>query len=186
MFSFLGGKNGAPGKFRQGKNQYYHLIEGESKMVTIRSAEKKDIKTILILLDEVNEIHEKARPDIFKRGQKYHEKDIEDLLNDKKIHILVAEEENTVLGYAILKEEKQKEDELMKERRFLYMDDLCVDSKTRGKGVGTKLLRAAEDLARSLSYPSITLRVWGFNKSAIAFYQREGYLSLYEEREKKL
>ena len=143
-------------------------------MVTIRSAEKKDNKTILILLDEVNEIHEKARPDIFKRGQKYHEKDIED------------EEENTVLGYAILKEEKQKEDELMKERRFLYMDDLCVDSKTRGKGVGTKLLRAAENLARSLSYPSITLRVWSFNKSAIAFYQREGYLSLYEEREKKL
>lgn len=154
-------------------------------MVQVRKAEKKDISSILSLLDEVNEIHEKARPDIFKRGQKYHEKDVEALLEDKKVHILVAEEE-TVLGYAILFEEEQKEDELMKERRFLYLDDLCVDKKARGKGVGSLLLREAEKLARSLSYSTITLRVWSFNKKAIAFYQKEGYLPLYEEREKKL
>lgn len=154
-------------------------------MVQVRKAEKKDISSILSLLDEVNEIHEKARPDIFKRGQKYHEKDVEALLEDKKVHILVAEEE-TVLGYAILFEEEQKEDELMKERRFLYLDDLCVDKKARGKGVGSLLLREAEKLARSLSYSTITLRVWSFNEKAIAFYQKEGYLPLYEEREKKL
>ena len=154
-------------------------------MVQVRKAEKKDISSILSLLDEVNEIHEKARPDIFKRGQKYHEKDVEALLEDKKVHILVAEEE-TVLGYAILFEEEQKEDELMKERRFLYLDDLCVDKKARGKGVGSLLLREAEKLARSLSYSKITLRVWSFNEKAIAFYQKEGYLPLYEEREKKL
>jgi len=154
-------------------------------MVQVRKAEKKDISSILSLLDEVNEIHEKARPDIFKRGQKYHEKEVEALLEDKKVHILVAEEE-TVLGYAILFEEEQKEDELMKERRFLYLDDLCVDKKARGKGVGSLLLREAEKLARSLSYSTITLRVWSFNEKAIAFYQKEGYLPLYEEREKKL
>lgn len=154
-------------------------------MVQVRKAEKKDISSILSLLDEVNEIHEKARPDIFKRGQKYHEKDVEALLKDKKVHILVAEEE-TILGYAILFEEEQKEDELMKERRFLYLDDLCVDKKARGKGVGSLLLREAEKLARSLSYSTITLRVWSFNEKAIAFYQKEGYLPLYEEREKKL
>ena len=154
-------------------------------MVQVRKAEKKDISSILSLLDEVNEIHEKARPYIFKRGQKYHEKDVEALLEDKKVHILVAEEE-TVLGYAILFEEEQKEDELMKERRFLYLDDLCVDKKARGKGVGSLLLREAEKLARSLSYSTITLRVWSFNEKAVAFYQKEGYLPLYEEREKKL
>lgn len=154
-------------------------------MVQVRKAKKKDISSILSLLDEVNKIHEKARPDIFKRGQKYHEKDVEALLEEKKVHILVAEEE-TVLGYAILFEEEQKEDELMKERKFLYLDDLCVDKKARGKGVGSLLLREAEKLAKSLSYSSITLRVWSFNEKAIAFYQKEGYLPLYEEREKKL
>lgn len=154
-------------------------------MITIRTAEEKDIPSILTLLDEVNEIHASERPDIFKRGQKYHEKDIRGLLEDKKVHILIAEEES-VLGYAILLEQEQKEDELMKERRFLYLDDLCVDKKARSKGVGSLLLREAEKLAKSLSYSSITLRVWSFNKKAIAFYQREGYLPLYEEREKKL
>lgn len=154
--------------------------------MNIRNAQKEDIPSLLHLLDEVNKIHADKRPDIFKRGQKYEAKELEELLQDPKVHILVADEDEKVLGYAFLFEVKQEETELLKGRKFLYLDDLCIDENTRGKGVGHSLLKASEELAKALGYPSLQLRVWELNENAIAFYEKNGFEPLYYEMEKKI
>ena len=50
----------------------------------IRRAQKKDIPRMLDLLAEVNLVHHKGRPDIFKIGQKYSESELLELLSDER------------------------------------------------------------------------------------------------------
>ena len=56
----------------------------------------------------------------------------------------------------------------------LYIDDICVDEKARGKHVGKALYEYVRDYARSIGCNNITLNVWEGNDSAIRFYQNMG------------
>ncbi|MBR6273454.1 MAG: GNAT family N-acetyltransferase, partial [Lachnospiraceae bacterium] len=57
----------------------------------VRKAENKDLDKILILLQEVLELHAKIRPDIFVPGTtKYCREDLEELLKDELKPIYVA------------------------------------------------------------------------------------------------
>jgi ribosomal protein S18 acetylase RimI-like enzyme len=55
-----------------------------------------------------------------------------------------------------------------------YLQVLCVAPQHRGVGVGTALLRAAEQQVFQRS-PNCFLCVSSFNTGAIRFYEREGY-----------
>ena len=49
-----------------------------------------------------------------------------------------------------------------------------MDSACRGRHVGSRLYRAALDLARELGCYNLTLNVWSCNPEAMAFYERMG------------
>ena len=57
--------------------------------------------------------------------------------------------------------------------RWLYVAKLWVDERARRQGVGTKLLTAAEDLARSRSCIGVSLDT--FEYQARPFYEKLGY-----------
>ena len=57
--------------------------------------------------------------------------------------------------------------------RWLYVAKLWVDERARGQGVGTKLLTAAEDLARSRGCVGASLDT--FDYQARPFYEKLGY-----------
>ena len=57
--------------------------------------------------------------------------------------------------------------------RWLYVAKLWVDERARGEGVGTKLLTAAEDLARSRGCVGASLDT--FEYQARPFYEKLGY-----------
>ena len=57
--------------------------------------------------------------------------------------------------------------------RWLYVAKLWVDERARGQGVGTKLLTAAEDLARSRGCIGASLDT--FEYQARPFYEKLGY-----------
>ena len=56
----------------------------------------------------------------------------------------------------------------------LYIDDLCVDEKQRGKHIGSKLYQEVLALARQNHCYNVTLNVWSLNEAAIQFYQSCG------------
>ena len=62
----------------------------------IRFAKNTDIPTILELLRQVNLVHYEGRPDIFKLGTKYGEKELEEILSlkDKPILVYVDKADN--------------------------------------------------------------------------------------------
>lgn len=140
----------------------------------IRKAEIKDIKTILKLLSEVLEIHAKIRPDIFVSGTtKYNEEDLRKKLGKPGEFIFIAEENDEVVGFlfVIIQEVNSRN---MKPHKIFYIDDLCVDEKSRGKHVGQKLFEFAKEEAKRLGCYEITLNVWEGNGDAKSFYEKMG------------
>ena len=57
--------------------------------------------------------------------------------------------------------------------RWLYVAKLWVDERGRGRGIGTQLLKAAEDLARSRGCTDVSLDT--FEYQARPFYEKLGY-----------
>ena len=69
--------------------------------MNIRRAQKKDMKQIDELLEQVDLVHHKGRPDLFKIGRKYNDEQLLAIIEDDNTPILVAvDEEDRVLGYA--------------------------------------------------------------------------------------
>jgi len=61
---------------------------------------------------------------------------------------------------------------------YLYLDDFCVDRAYRGQGIGTVLLKQAEDYAHELGISAIVLHVESVNTRAYSLYKRFGYKDL--------
>ncbi|MBR6791165.1 MAG: GNAT family N-acetyltransferase [Oscillospiraceae bacterium] len=61
------------------------------------------------------------------------------------------------------------------EADYLYLDDFCVTGAFRGRGIGTALLKKAEELARERQIPFIVLHVERTNIRAKKLYESLGY-----------
>lgn len=141
----------------------------------IRKAEKRDIPSIIELLHQVDMVHHVIRPDLFKANTtKYDEQELEDLLGDNSKPVFVFESENGVLGHAFCIITVIRDDKLLQDIKTLYIDDICVDEKARGKHVGKALYEHVHDYALSIGCNNITLNVWEGNDAALSFYRSMG------------
>ena len=142
----------------------------------IRRAEKKDIPQIIELLGQVLQIHADIRPDIFIPGTtKYTNAELEEMLKDETKPIYVAvDEEELCLGYAFCQLKEQPFSNNMVQFKSLFIDDLCVNQKTRGQHVGEKLFEHVKREAKRLGCYEVTLNVWAGNTSAEKFYEKMG------------
>lgn len=140
----------------------------------IRKANKSDIKRIIELLHQVNMVHHVLRPDLFKpHTTKYHEQELEDLLNDESRPIFVFDD-GEVRGYAFCQISEVKDNKLLVDDKMLYIDDICVDENARGRHIGKALYEYVRDYAWSIGCHHITLNVWEGNDAAWSFYRNMG------------
>ena len=140
----------------------------------IRFASSSDIPRMIALLQQVGAVHHDIRPDLFRAGaQKYDETALAALLADPTRPIFAADVEGTMMGYAFCILQETKGDPVLRDRKVLYIDDLCVDETCRRQGIAAALYRAVLDYARQLGCNAVTLNVWAGNE-AEAFYQKMG------------
>ncbi|MBC8038743.1 MAG: GNAT family N-acetyltransferase [Rhizobiales bacterium] len=100
---------------------------------------------------------------------------------------LVAEADQTVVGYATLLTEVSSEnerDEIL--YTCAYVGDLAVTKSRRGQGVGHALLSECEKLARAAGQKWMRLGVHVGNREARAFYARAGLEEKFLTLEKPL
>lgn len=141
---------------------------------TIRQATVADIPRLMDLLHQVNMVHHRLRPELFKPNTtKYSEQELETLLGDESKPIFVYDD-GEVLGYAFCQITEVKDDRLLQDRKSLYIDDLCVDEAARGKHIGSALFEFVRDYAKSIGCHAVTLNVWAGNDAAMQFYQSKG------------
>ena len=72
---------------------------------------------------------------------------------------------------AFLSIEVHHEDE-----EYIYLDDLSVTRAYRNKGIGTSLIKRAEEYAKKIGIYNICLHVEKTNVSAFSLYKRLGYI----------
>lgn len=139
----------------------------------IRFAEEKDIEQINKLLVQVNSIHHRGRPDLFKSGKKkYTDEELRKIMSDCDTPVLVAaDDKDRVLGYAFCIFQQHRDSHILTDIKTLYIDDLCVDEGQRGNGVGKVIYDAVVRLAKEQGCYNVTLNVWCCNEPAMAFYE---------------
>ena len=157
--------------------------------LTIRPAEKDDHPALSRILLQIAGLHADMRPDIFlAASRKYDKKQLAEMLKNPDTPVLVAADaQGQVLGYAMLQMKAVGDQHpVLKPRRYLYVDDLCVDEAARGQGIGRALMDAVWDLARAREIEKIELNVWECNQDALKFYESLGYRTQRRELELNL
>ncbi len=140
----------------------------------IVKARENHIPDLLRLLLQVELVHHAIRPDIFRNGaMKYTKEELQQLLQDPAKPVFVAEEQGQVLGYCFC-QLRELESSVFKPRRELYIDDICVDSAFRRRGIATALCRHTQDYAKAHSCGYVSLNVWQGNDAA-KFYEHLGF-----------
>ena len=143
--------------------------------MTIRFACEADIPQMLDLLRQVELVHHGIRPDLFRNGgEKYDEAALEDILQNPNSPILAAAEDGVMVGYTFCEVQTIRDNPVLQDRKELYIDDLCVDSGVRGKGVAKALFDRAKEYAQELGCDAVTLNVWEGNDRARRFYEKCG------------
>ena len=142
----------------------------------IRMASEKDMERIHRLLSQVEMIHHKGRPDLFKYGErKYTDGELREILQDESRPILAAvDEDDCMQGYAFCIFQQHLDSHILTDIKTLYIDDLCVDERMRGQHIGSLLYQAVLDFAREHGCYNVTLNVWSCNESAMKFYRSCG------------
>ena len=144
--------------------------------MNVRRAKRKDLNRINDLLLQVCMVHHKGRPDLFKFGaKKYSDEELIQILEDENKPVFVAVDENDyVLGYAFCIFQQHKDNAILTDIKTLYIDDLCVDERKRGRHIGKTLYNAMLAFAKEHDCYNVTLNVWSLNENAVKFYQSCG------------
>ena len=148
--------------------------------MTVRRAGEKDLAGINALLSQVLEVHAAGRPDIFRAGtRKYVDDELLALFEDEVHPVFVAvDDEGRVLGHAFCELQDHRGSNSWQPILSLYIDDICVDEKSRGQHVGTALYQHVIGFARERGCHNVTLNVWECNPGARAFYDAMGMTPL--------
>ncbi|MBQ7182884.1 MAG: GNAT family N-acetyltransferase [Clostridia bacterium] len=140
----------------------------------IRPANEEDIPRLIDLLSQVNRVHALGRPDLFRLGTKYGPEELKAILRDPAAPVFVHEDDGGVAGYAFCRIKQALHDRLLTDVKELYIDDLCVDEKRRGLGIGRLLYEHVLAYARETGCYHVTLNAWSLNPGAIRFYEKMG------------
>ena len=146
-------------------------------MLTVRPATPDDIPAIEALLLQVDMVHHRGRPDLF-RGPavKYDPPALAALLASPESFVFVCESDWAVVGHAFCELQTEAGNAVLHPVRTLYIDDICVDETARGQHVGVAIYEHILVYARRCGCYNITLNVWSCNPGAMRFYERLGLM----------
>ena len=151
--------------------------------MNIRQADTTDIDIIEKLNREVQEIHIRNYPHIFKETSSEEVKSwIRSLLEAKNVYIFMACEETEIVGYVICRTLTQPENPFKYAEKFAYIDHICVTQSQRRHGVGRKLMEHAIAHAVNLGFDRIELDVYYKNTNAREAFEKIGFKTSCEKR----
>ena len=153
------------------------------KCMKIRKATPTDSHLLSTLCMDVQELHAKNHPDLFKKPQSpdFAVSFFEKMLQEDTKYIYIAEENEQALGYIFFRVMERDENPFLFSRLYLLIDQISVRPKAQGQGVGKALMQQVEIMARELEVPLIELGSWDFNSSAHGFFEQVGYKKRYFE-----
>ena len=141
----------------------------------IRRAVKKDISSILTLYKQLMDQHRRYHPMyvIHKRALSDYKKFVVRCMREKDSLVLVADVNNHIAGFVTARIENRVP--IFKIKRAVFIYDIVIDRKCRGKGAGAALVKGLKKWTAEKKIAYIKLEVSPKNKSGFAFWQRCGF-----------
>ena len=153
----------------------------------VRFARKEDYEAINALRAPVCALHSNGYPALFKPVfAKDHQERVLKMMEDPEQDVLVAEKNGQLLGFAMVEYIKREETNSIYAVHEAHIVEIGVDETSQGKGIGTALIQAVKDAAKVRGCRSVQLDVWEFNKSALRFYEKLGFVTLRRKMEQVL
>lgn len=140
----------------------------------IRKMVEKDYEELNNLVQQVHELHYLNRPDIYINEDPLPLEYFNEMLNDDTAFNYVYEEDNKICGLLMATKKSNHVLPILKQRTTYFIEDIVVDKNSRRKGIGKKLYNFLKEKANKENVDAIELNVWGFNESAIKFYESLG------------
>ena len=140
---------------------------------TIEVPKIDDFKRVNELAKQVHELHVNWNPDLFKSVKEVLNKENYKTRIENK-ELFVAKLKDEVVGY-ILFNISEKDNPIMKYRKQLSIEAICVDEKCRREGIGTALLEYVNKLGKENGCTHLYLTVNKENENAIKVYEKFGF-----------
>lgn len=118
--------------------------------IVVRYAKREELESVNKIRKQVNEVHVKGRPDVFREDSW---QVIEPFVYTR------FEEENSGVVVALAGE-------------------VVVDENHRRKGIATALIDFAKKDAKEHGFARVELDMWEFNEGALAFYESVGFKTM--------
>ncbi len=145
-------------------------------MIKIIPATTHDFESIKELHQEISDLHaEWAGWNFQKLSVSLNKEYFESRLEKENAYFLLAQIDWKIAGYIAFELRKSENIDILKDRKWIFIEDICVSSKFRNKWIGSTLLRYVEEYAKSYHIDSIELSVWTFNSEAIDFYKKRWF-----------
>ncbi len=142
--------------------------------IIIRKAKISDFQGIHNLIMQVHKLHVNKRNDIYKDVDPMNFEEFRTELSNSNNIYLIAELENDIVGICFSQIKEISNNKIMKNRKILHIENICVDENHQKNGIGKKLYEQIVELAKEKNIDNIELMVWGFNENAIKFYENLG------------
>ena len=139
--------------------------------VVVRPATSADQTGIEAVAREVHALHVAREPDVFQMPDgPVFEDDVAEVLARPGYHLLVAQVDDRIVGYALAERRSAPERPTVRARRDLYVHQIGVTTQRRRGGVGRRLMAALQGIAREHDVDWLLLDVWDFNTVGQAFF----------------
>ena len=162
-------------------------MEKETKHMEIRFANEDELDQINVLRKQVNDLHVKGNPEVFKAGFSEELRNyIFEIFRDPLKKIVIYKNGNHICAFAVLNHITRPQTPFMYERKYLDIDEFCVDASCRRQGIGAQMIAFIRDYAKSGGFDRIELNMWEFNQDALAFYESAGFTTYRRYMEMKL
>lgn len=143
----------------------------------IRPVTENDYAIVAALSAESGELHHQGMPQML-TPDPISEKAFHELLANPLYTLLFAVDSGETVGILIYRIDDMPRSDHFYAQRALYVQDVIISQAHQRKGYGEALMNYAVEAAKELGINQITLNVWAFNQSAVAFYEHLGFKPL--------
>ncbi|NDJ52400.1 MAG: GNAT family N-acetyltransferase [Chloroflexi bacterium] len=159
-----------------------------SEEIQVRPAIEDDATSIMRLYDDIDQLHTREMPHIFREtnGSTRSASWLRVNLEHPNYLMLVAEQTGTIVGMVEGHFHRVPSSPMYHQRALVMVDTLVVSAAHQRQGIGRLLMEELESWARRSGARDVQLMVWDFNEAAKQFYASLGYHPMYQRLNKPL
>lgn len=143
------------------------------KEVIIRKAIKSDYESVIKIMSQVQDMHVRWRPDIYKPNENLIPEDVFERLIGNGTFFVAVTNNNVVGVLEIVFRHVESPSHVT--RDVIFIDTMAIDENYRGIGIGHQMFDFLKAMKQEMGLDGIELQVNAKNRAAYEMYRKCGF-----------